>query len=176
MSCGHERLKAALEFARLVESEERPDDATGWTADLRIYCDECDAPFGFKGMEAGVSPAAPMRSIDALEARLPLLSPAELALTGPFPPVRVRLPPEVVRTLEELSAGLPQIGCERSVLDAHEQGAGLFEVELDDAAWYDGGERVVVTDPDGWRLFAVVRGRRDRTLLLEGRNVWHPKR
>lgn len=170
-SCEHRSFRATVEVSRLVEEEDA--DAHAWAADVRVACEDCGAPFGFKGMEAGLSFDAPMRSIDALEARLPLMSPMELDLHGPFPPGASRMPESVVEALEELSRMMPvtRLRCDHPIRDGHREGAGLFR--LRDVAKGGLSSHVIVEDPEGWRLYGRVR-RHDAagTLLIEAKTAW----
>lgn len=83
MSCQHEDFEARCEVSRVT-----PDEGTevvAFTLDVRVHCVACGEPFGFRGMAPGLSWGEPTRSADAQEARLPLLTPSELALNGPLP-------------------------------------------------------------------------------------------
>ncbi|HZV74620.1 MAG TPA: hypothetical protein VFF79_12955 [Conexibacter sp.] len=92
MTCAHENFEAAVDVTRLHEHE-GADSPHAFVADVRVWCRACRAPLGFKGLSAGVSFDQPMCSPDALEARLPLMSPSELSLVGPLPAVPLAAPP-----------------------------------------------------------------------------------
>lgn len=69
--CEHKNFFAKVDVTRLTESDES-DVVTGYTADIRIKCDECGLPFQFIGLPGGYSPAQPMCSFDAQEMRAPI--------------------------------------------------------------------------------------------------------
>lgn len=84
MGCEHLHHEATVEVARLVEKED-DESAIGYAADIRIECtDGCGLPFGFRGLPVGAARRFPTVSVDARELRVPLMSPAELAMAGLF--------------------------------------------------------------------------------------------
>lgn len=89
--CQHEDFVAHVDVGRIT-AEEGGDPVT-FEASLTITCAHCAARLGFRGMAAGMSYAFPTRSPDALEARLPLLSPAELELQGGLAGLKEDPPP-----------------------------------------------------------------------------------
>jgi hypothetical protein len=80
VSCQHETFEARVDVGR-IGGGERGDSPEWFVAEVRVRCVNCGEPFAFKGLPCGVSRTAPMVSADGLEARLPLASPAEVALT-----------------------------------------------------------------------------------------------
>ena len=76
-SCLHTNFRANVAVSRLTKTEGGP--VTGFTADVRIHCEECGMPFVFRGMAMGSSFDRPMVSADGEEARLPI-QPGDLAL------------------------------------------------------------------------------------------------
>lgn len=83
MSCQHEDFSASVNIVPLVH-DDAADSANVFMAEIRIVCAECEKPLGFKGVPCGVSLVEPMVSIDGLELRIPLMSPAEVELRGPL--------------------------------------------------------------------------------------------
>lgn len=84
MSCSHPDFAAFVEVGRIVEDEGEPTDAYAFAASIRVECVACGGKFGWRGFETGVSSHRPMVSVDALELRVPLISPAELEMLGPL--------------------------------------------------------------------------------------------
>lgn len=68
--CLHGRFSASVEVSRIGDHPE--NRATKFYADVRVKCDECGAPFKFKGMLVGLDPAYPRVSMDCQKARLPI--------------------------------------------------------------------------------------------------------
>lgn len=60
-----------LNFAANV-TVNRHTDTGSFTADVTVGCSDCDTPFTFLGLRAGVRNGAPTCSFDAREARLPI--------------------------------------------------------------------------------------------------------
>jgi hypothetical protein len=69
-ACEHENFNAVVAVNRITATEEGP--VTGYNADIRVRCADCDEPFRWIGAPAGMSPAKPMVSIDETELRAPL--------------------------------------------------------------------------------------------------------
>lgn len=78
VSCQHGTFKAVVDVGRIGGDDGSPE---WFTAGLRVRCVECGEPFAFKGLRCGASQTEPMVSADGLEARLPLASPSEIALS-----------------------------------------------------------------------------------------------
>lgn len=81
MACKHMIFKADVDVARL--SKEEGGQITGYSADIRISCQQCGLPFRFIGVPASVketeeglefTPARnePRVSVDACELRAPI--------------------------------------------------------------------------------------------------------
>lgn len=64
--CPHEDFIATVEVARIGTP------VTGYAAEIRVHCVECDEPFRWIGVQAGSSGTRPMCSIDETELRAPL--------------------------------------------------------------------------------------------------------
>lgn len=67
---------------------ESGDDAYAFRFVVRVECAHCGAPFGFRVPDVGDRPDRPACSPNALELRVPLISPAELELLGPLAAMR----------------------------------------------------------------------------------------
>jgi hypothetical protein len=84
MDCPHERFEANVEVNRLAPAEGRPP--TSYSADVRVWCADCEEPFEWVGAPVGLSPRAPAVSVDGRELRAPLRpasAPAGFGETGP---------------------------------------------------------------------------------------------
>ena len=68
--CDHEQFKSTVRVGRLSEVEGGP--ITGYTADVKIICEQCGLAFRFRGSRYGSSPHEPMLSADGLELRAPI--------------------------------------------------------------------------------------------------------
>lgn len=68
--CKHERFRCEASIARMSSVEGGP--ITGFGADVRVTCSDCDLPFRWMGLPAGMSFVRPMVSVDGLELRAPL--------------------------------------------------------------------------------------------------------
>lgn len=97
VSCEHLDFHAYVDVARIVEHLEPADegrapapgdDPVAFRATVRVECAECGAALGFRVPDVGDLPDRPACSPDALELRLPLISPAELELLGPLAAMR----------------------------------------------------------------------------------------
>lgn len=83
MSCVHENFEARCDVTRVLDGREESEggELVAFALEVRIVCTGCGEPFGFRGVPCGVSVnGQPMRSMDALELRAWLVSPAELEL------------------------------------------------------------------------------------------------
>ena len=63
--CAHENFKADVKVARLLDSGK-------FMAEIRVVCLDCDEPFRFVGVQAGLRFDGPAVSIDGLELRAPI--------------------------------------------------------------------------------------------------------
>ena len=63
--CCHEQFRADVKVARL-------EDSGKFMAEIQVRCVQCDEPFRFVGLRAGVSFERPMVSIDELELHAPI--------------------------------------------------------------------------------------------------------
>lgn len=61
-ACLHEDFVAQVEINRLTATEGGP--VTGYSADIRVECAVCGEPFRWTGVDAGLSSAHPMCSVD----------------------------------------------------------------------------------------------------------------
>lgn len=68
--CDHGSFDATIEVCRISHEEQGP--ITAYEADLRIACKECNEPFVFKGLEAGLSFDSPRTNVDGTELRIPI--------------------------------------------------------------------------------------------------------
>lgn len=93
MSCEHLNFAARVDVARIMENlapedEGRPpekgDDAYSFCAEITVACADCGESFGFRCPDVGMLNDRPSVSPDALELRLRLVTPSELALLGPL--------------------------------------------------------------------------------------------
>lgn len=67
--CEHLNFKAKVEVNRLLNDE---GIVHGYSADIRIECDECSMPFEFVGAPAGWSIEKPMCNVTAQELHAPI--------------------------------------------------------------------------------------------------------
>lgn len=63
MNCKHEDFNARVDVTRLETSG-------GFMADVTINCAQCNLPFQFLGLPAGINMQGAMVSVDGLEARM----------------------------------------------------------------------------------------------------------
>jgi hypothetical protein len=70
-ACEHLNFKANVDVHRLLDNRDN-SKVVGYSADIRIRCAECDLPFEFIGVDAGLMPDKPMASVDAQELRAPI--------------------------------------------------------------------------------------------------------
>jgi len=61
-ACEHKDFEAVVAVNRLSEVEGGP--AVAFSADIRVNCADCDEPFRWSGLEAGLSHTKPTCSID----------------------------------------------------------------------------------------------------------------
>ncbi|MFI8535391.1 hypothetical protein ACIGMX_34740 [Streptomyces aquilus] len=69
--CPHENFDAYVEVNRLAASDDDPT-IVGYAADIKVNCRDCDEPFRWIGVPAGLSPRQPMCSVDETELHAPL--------------------------------------------------------------------------------------------------------
>lgn len=69
-ACPHENFEATVGVHRLTDGDDGP--VTGYTAEIRVRCLDCDEPFRWIGVPAGLSPREPRVSVDETELRAPL--------------------------------------------------------------------------------------------------------
>jgi len=69
-ACPHENFAADVEVNRLAGKDGA--EITGYAADIRVWCADCDERFRWIGVPAGLSPREPMVSVDETELRAPL--------------------------------------------------------------------------------------------------------
>lgn len=69
-ACPHEDFVANVAVNRLCSVEAGPVDA--YSADVTVRCADCDEPFRWIGVPAGLMPSRPMVSVDETELRAPL--------------------------------------------------------------------------------------------------------
>jgi hypothetical protein len=70
LPCPHEDFNAFVDVNRLTATDGGP--VTGYAADIRVSCAQCDEPFRWVGVQAGLSQGRPMCSPDETELRAPL--------------------------------------------------------------------------------------------------------
>jgi len=70
-ACPHTEFAARVDVHRLVKSDD-DDTVTGYTADLKVSCIQCEEPFCFRGAPVGLSPRQPMTSVDGTELHAPI--------------------------------------------------------------------------------------------------------
>lgn len=68
--CEHKNFRAQVNVGRLTACDDGP--VTGYMADIRVQCAECDLPFQFHGLEMGIDTGGARCSVDGLEARIAL--------------------------------------------------------------------------------------------------------
>lgn len=68
-ACPHLHFAAEVDVNRVAEEGRQP---TAYVADVRLSCADCGEPFRWTGVEAGLSFAKPMVSVDETELHAPL--------------------------------------------------------------------------------------------------------
>ncbi len=71
MKCEHKNFAASVDVNRLTETD--GGRVTGYSADVRIQCVECQEPFRFIGLPCGVDPTGACVNIDGTEGRFAIL-------------------------------------------------------------------------------------------------------
>lgn len=69
-ACPHENFESIVGVHRLTDGDNGP--VTGYMAEIRVRCLDCDEPFRWIGVPAGMSPGAPRVSVDETELRAPI--------------------------------------------------------------------------------------------------------
>lgn len=89
--CSHPDFEANVSVGRIAPDDEAlaRDEIDHFVCDVTVRCAVCKEPFGFRVPDVGVLPDRPAVSPDALEMRVPLISPAELELLGPLAAMRL---------------------------------------------------------------------------------------
>lgn len=85
--CEHHNFRVDAKIGRITKGEGGPVE--WFCADIRIKCTDCDIPFEFVGVKAGLSPREPLASVDAQELRAPI-QPKGLKLLPAVPGYTVR--------------------------------------------------------------------------------------
>ena len=73
--CTHQQFKALVKVARL-------EDSGKFMAEITVTCSDCQEPFRFVGVPAGVNFERPAVSINGLELRAPIEPQIEAKLTA----------------------------------------------------------------------------------------------
>jgi hypothetical protein len=68
-ACHHHNFAASVAVNRIAEDGQAP---TGYVADIRVACADCDEPFRFSDAPAGLSFAHPAVSVDETELHAPI--------------------------------------------------------------------------------------------------------
>jgi hypothetical protein len=71
LPCDHEDFEAVVTVNRIQRSDDDPT-VIGYSADIAVTCAGCGEPFRWTGVQAGMSPARPMCSVDETQLRAPL--------------------------------------------------------------------------------------------------------
>lgn len=69
--CPHEDFESFVEVSRLTANDEDPT-VIAFSADIRVNCRDCEEPFRWIGLQAGLAPDRPMVSVDEKELRAPI--------------------------------------------------------------------------------------------------------
>jgi hypothetical protein len=69
--CQHENFHADVKVGRILKAD-NDKEPSGYMADIRVRCTQCNTPFVFVGVEAGLLFTKPMASPDGQELRAPL--------------------------------------------------------------------------------------------------------
>lgn len=70
-ACSHPDFAANVDVHRIVAGDDDPT-VTGYYAEITLRCVECDEPFRWIGVPAGLSPRHPACSPDETELRAPI--------------------------------------------------------------------------------------------------------
>ena len=88
--CPHEDFTADVAVNRLQDGQ---DVTTGYSADIRVRCVECEERFVWVGLPFGLRPDAPTVSVDGFEMRAPLRpesAPEDYGFDSPGFTIRVK--------------------------------------------------------------------------------------
>jgi hypothetical protein len=69
--CPHENFDAFVDVGRITKSDADPT-VVGYSAEIKVSCHDCGEPFRWTGVQAGLSPARPMCSVDEVTLLAPL--------------------------------------------------------------------------------------------------------
>lgn len=69
--CPHENFGVSVEVHRIVQSDDDPT-VVAYGAEIRVRCDDCQEPFRWTGLQAGLRRDRPTVSPDETELRAPL--------------------------------------------------------------------------------------------------------
>lgn len=80
--CEHLEFEAAATVNRLIRDDEADDSNSfvPFVAEMKIRCSNCGQRFGFHVLDIGLLPDRATISPDALELRVPLVTPEELEM------------------------------------------------------------------------------------------------
>ncbi len=70
--CPHENFAATVEVNRIGTGDSTDGTPAAYMADIRVRCSNCDEPFRWTGVPAGLSYAHPMVSVDETELHAPM--------------------------------------------------------------------------------------------------------
>lgn len=70
-ACPHMNFAVNVDIQRLTRSDHDPT-VVSYFADITVQCEDCEEPFRWNGVRAGLSPSRPMCSVDETELRAPL--------------------------------------------------------------------------------------------------------
>lgn len=71
MKCLHLNFCASVDVNRLTENE-GDEIPTGYSADIKITCNDCGLPFHFIGVDHGLSKSKPTVAVGGCELRVPI--------------------------------------------------------------------------------------------------------
>lgn len=86
--CKHENFHATVNVNRLVD-EKHPEKVNAFLAEITVRCIDCDLPFEWVGLTAGISGEKPMVDVAAQELRAPI-KPKGCALMPGIPGISIR--------------------------------------------------------------------------------------
>lgn len=71
-ACPHLTFEARVAVNRLLKEGSKEEVVEGYSADIKISCIDCDEPFRFIGVPAGLNPTKPTCSADETELHAPI--------------------------------------------------------------------------------------------------------